>query len=465
MPKRIAVSTLNASTMDILNVIRNNASLEYQNLVPAVQKANDIPKVGEVLYGYPALANQFISALMNRIAAVRVKSALFNNPYRELKKGFIEFGESIEEIFVNIANVRTFNYDKAEQRELKRSLPDVRSAFHAVNFSVQYPTTVTETDLRKAFLSMDGVQDLIARVVDAVYKAAEYDEWLLFKYMIIKAVTTGKMYPVSFDAANMKNAAVSFRGMSNKITFMSNKYNAAGVKTVTPKDNQVIFMSAEYNAKYDVEVLAAAFNMDKADFMGRLYLIDDFTTFDNERWSIIREESDIVEEVTSDELNLMKDVQAVLVDSDWFQFYDNIAKFTEKFVAAGDYWNYFYRVEKTISFSPFANALVFVAETADTEAPETLTAHVTEKSTKGNTTVLTIEIDETDSIRNQNVIFIQTQQAVNDGIGVHKYGSILYPNKTVTYTPTVTVGEETYVASAAVAHTANIGDEITLNKQ
>ena len=178
MPKRIAVSTLNASTMDILNVIRNNASLEYQNLVPTVQKATDIPKVGEVLYGYPALANQFISALMNRIAAVRVKSALFNNPYRELKKGFIEFGESIEEIFVNIANVRTFNYDKAEQRELKRSMPDVRSAFHAVNFSVQYPTTVTETDLRKAFLSMDGVQDLIARVVDSVYKAAEYDEWL-----------------------------------------------------------------------------------------------------------------------------------------------------------------------------------------------------------------------------------------------------------------------------------------------
>ena len=31
MPRRIAVGTLNASTLDILNVIRQNASYEYQS--------------------------------------------------------------------------------------------------------------------------------------------------------------------------------------------------------------------------------------------------------------------------------------------------------------------------------------------------------------------------------------------------------------------------------------------------
>ena len=44
MPRRIANSTLNASTIDILNVIRTNASLEYQSLVPTVEQATDIPK-------------------------------------------------------------------------------------------------------------------------------------------------------------------------------------------------------------------------------------------------------------------------------------------------------------------------------------------------------------------------------------------------------------------------------------
>ena len=92
MAKRISISTLNASTIDILNTIRQNASYQYQQNVPEIDVANDIPKVGEVLYGYPALANEFINALVNRIALVKVKSATFNNAYAELKKGYLEFG-------------------------------------------------------------------------------------------------------------------------------------------------------------------------------------------------------------------------------------------------------------------------------------------------------------------------------------------------------------------------------------
>ena len=98
MARRIANSTLNASTIDILNVIRQNASYDYQQNVPEVKTVNDIPKVGEVIYGTPTFANQFINALVNRIAVVRVQSATFFNPYSILKKGYIEYGETIEYI-------------------------------------------------------------------------------------------------------------------------------------------------------------------------------------------------------------------------------------------------------------------------------------------------------------------------------------------------------------------------------
>ena len=53
MARRIAQTTLNASTIDILNVIRQNAPYDYQQSVPPVTKASDIPKVGEVIYGTP----------------------------------------------------------------------------------------------------------------------------------------------------------------------------------------------------------------------------------------------------------------------------------------------------------------------------------------------------------------------------------------------------------------------------
>lgn len=55
---------------------------------------------------------------------------------------------------------------------------------------------------------------------------------------------------------------------------MSDQYNAANVYTTTPRNNQHIFMDATFNAQFDVDVLASAFNMDKANFMGRLHLID-----------------------------------------------------------------------------------------------------------------------------------------------------------------------------------------------
>lgn len=470
MSRRPAVSTLNASTMDILNVIRQNASMEYQNQVPEVTKASDIPKVGEVLYGYPNLANQFINALVNRIALVRVKSATFNDDYAELKKGYLEFGETVEEVFVNIAKAREFNVEKAESREFKRTVPDVRSAFHAMNWRVQYPITIQDEDLRTAFTSMDGVQDLIARIVDAVYTANEYDEFLLFKYLMIKAIAHGKMYPVSIgDGTDMSEAAVQFRGISNQLQFMSTKYNASGVHTTTPKADQFIFMDAQYNASYDVNVLASAFNMDKAEFMGRLKLIDDWTTFDNERFDVITANSDMIEPVTAEELGLMANVKAVLVDREWFQVYDNNAKFTEQYVASGMYWNYFYNVWKTVSSSPFSNAIVFVTTGAETTLPQTLTVEVMDKSHSADAITLTLKNHTDNATLAHDVInFHQTEALTSAGIGVHPYGALLIPASQFATNIVLEADIDGVVYSAGenVLTSANkVGDTVELTKQ
>lgn len=465
MAKRIAINSLNASTIDILNTIRANASYEYQNLVPEITDATEIPKVGEVLYGYPAMANQFLNALVNRIALVRVKSAVFNNAYAELKKGYLEFGETVEEVFVNIAKAREFNPDKGEARELKRTIPDVRTAFHTMNWRVQYPVTIQDEDLRMAFTSINGVTDLIAKIVDSVYTAAEYDEYLLFKYLMIKGIAHGKMYPVSIGAGDMSEAAIAFRGTSNKLTFMGKKYNASGVTTTTPKADQYIFMDSDYNASYDVQVLAGAFNMDKADFIGKLKLIDDWTTFDNDRFSEIMANSDMVEEVTSAELELMKNVKAVLVDAEWFQIYDNQNKFTEKYVASGMYWNYFYNVWKTVSYSPFSNAVVFVADGATITNPASFTVEIADKSISESATVMTLSVQEdTPTLTNNNVEFIQDATNTENGIAIHKYGAIIFPAGKTTATVTAKIGDTVYTGATAINTTDEVGTTITFNK-
>lgn len=461
MARRISKTTLQASTIDILNTIRQNASPLYQSQVPVVTQSKDIPAVGDVLYGAPALMNEFVGELVNRIAFVAIRSATFNDPYTDLYKGYLEHGETIEEVYVNLTKAREFNMEKGEQRELKRYVPDVRAVFHSISWKVLYPVSVSEEEIARAFVSDAGVQDLISRIIDSVYRSAQYDSFLLTKYMLIKAITSGKMYPVAVDMTDNKNAAEAFRAYSNLIEFIKTEYNGAGVHTNTPRADQAIFMDARYNATFDVDVLSAAFNMEKADFMGRLYLVDEWTSFDNDRFDVIRAQSTMLEEVTPQELALMQDVKAVLVDREFFQIYTNLETMRDRQVASGLYWNYFYHVWKTVSYSPFANAIVFVDNTATLALPGTLTATISGKTESKEGTVLTIEFADIETIANTQYKFIQTEAAVTAGVAVDTYGAYTFPEGvTDTVIPEVNIAGKVYRA-AAISAGSEQGAELT----
>lgn len=470
MPTRIGISNLNATTMDILNTIRANASAEYQQSVPQITQENQITKIGDVIRGYPALANEFLNALVNRIAFVRLKSATFNNMFAKFKKGYIETGETIEEVFVNLCKAREFSVEKAESREFKRTIPDVRTAFHNINYKVQYPITIQDEDLRMAFISISGVTDLIAKIIDSVYTSAEYDEFLLFKYLLIKGVTKGKMFPVAVDMSDIKNSAVKFRSVSNTLPFISTKYNIAGVHTNTKKEEQEIFMDADFNAQFDVNVLASAFNMDKADFIGKLNLMDSWTTFDNDRFDVIRAASDGLEEVTDAELAMMANVKAIIVDPEWFQVYDNLTRMTNTFVGSGIYWNYFYNLWKTVSTSIFSNAVVFVDNTANIFYPNTITCKVGSVIDNDDTGIITFELIDMSTFANMSPEFVQTEAAVTAGVGVQKYGAYLLDKNiegAVSVIPEFIVGGYTYKAAKTLGEIGEdgAGSSVVFTKQ
>ena len=268
------------------------------------------------------------------------------------------------------------------------------------------------------------------------------------------------------DGTDLKDAAKAFRGVSNKIQFMSKDYNEYGVKTNTPIGRQVIFMDADFNAEFDVDVLSAAFNMEKADFMGRLFLIDDFTSFDNERFELIRAASDGLEAVTDDELLLMADVKAITVDENWFQVYDNLNKMTENYVGSGLYWNYWYHQWKTISTSPFANAVAFALSTATTTLPATVKVTITDKSESEDAITLTLGVEESDTLQPSNVKFTQTAELTASGIAVHPFGALLIPASQAATDITVkaTILGTQYVAEMPIASNNDVGDSFNLEK-
>ena len=468
MARIIAKTKLDARSIDILNVIRNNASYAYQKDIPKIEQEQDIPKVGEILFGNPTHANEFINALVNRIALVRVQSATFNNPYKHLKKGYLEFGESVEDIFVGIIKAVKYDPEKGAAREFKRTQPNVQSVFHLTNWRVMYPITIEKQALRRAFTSADGVTNLITSIINQVYQSAEYDEYLLFKYLLIKAISHGKVYTQSIDTTNMDSVAVAFRGKSNLLPIdMTGRFNESHVQNNTALDKQCIFMDADFNAKFDVEVLASAFNMDKAEFIGKLHLIDDFSSFDNERFEAIREESTGLQEVTAEELALMKNVKGVLLDEEWFQVYDNLFEFNETQVGSGLYWNYWLHVWKTVSYSPFSNAIAFVDSGATIDKPKTITVEVTGKDISEVGTIFTLNVkDDTATLAPNTLNFVQTEALTKAGIAVQKYGAIVIPSTQVATEITLVADLDgtTYTGNAIITGASVVGDTVVLDK-
>jgi len=156
------------------------------------------------------------------------------------------------------------------------------------------------------------------------------------------------------------------------------------------------------------------------------------------------------------------------LDENWFQVYDNNNKFTEKYVASGMYWNYFYHTWKTISSSPFANAVVFALSTATITLPDELTVEITGKEISEIATVFTLGVQEDEaSLKPNTVNFEQTEVLTTNGIAIQKFGAVLIPaDKSATeITLVASIGDTLYTATSTISSAQAVGATVTLEKE
>lgn len=421
--------------MQLLNVIRSDASQAYKDRVPEATQDN-IAEIGNPILNYEATRNEFLDALVNRIGMVIITSRSYNNPLKLFKKGMMSLGETVEEIFVNIIKAEPYYLvddqgKTAAQDEFERRLPNALAAFHKRNRQDKYPVTIQNDDLRTAFLSYQGVEDLVSKIIEAVYTSDEYDEFLLMKNVFFEAGMRGDLRPVTVPGldsdVNAKKTMTLFRQTALDLTFMRSDSNFMGVTTHTPLDEQVIFILSSVAATVDVEVLASAFNMDKTNFIGRRVIVDDFGGLEKEG------------------------VIAIAADEDWFMVFDNYLTMTSDYVASRLYYNYFLHHWETLSYSPFKNVVAFTTE-APTVTSVTITpgtASVTKAA--GGTVQLTAAVTGTGLISN-NVTWTITEDA---NASVNSSGL-------VTIKPGITVDSLTVTATSKLDNTKSGTATITL---
>ena len=438
-------TVLTANSVEILNAIRSAATPYYQQMIPkAAANTESIRQIGGIMMNYQPLQNEFLKALYNRIGRVIITSKMYYNPWAPFKKGLMELGETVEEVFVNIAKAHTFNPEKAETNFMKREIPDVRSAFHTMNYQKFYKATISNDQLRQAFLSWQGITDLIAKIVDAMYTAHNLDEFQVTKYMLARNVLNGLLYGHTVPAISKENASdivTEVKTISDELVYNTPTYNAAGVYSFTEKNDQFIIATARFDAIMDVNVLAAAFNMDKVEFMGHRIQIDGFDRLDENRLNELFADDPGAGYVplTTDEKAALAAVPAIIVDRDYFMIFDNLYKFTEDYNGEGLYWQYWYHAWKTFSTSSFANAVVFVpgeqTVVSVTVSPATATVN------KGNMLQLNAVVETTNFAPTSVVWTVDSVNSTVDANGLLTVGAG-ETTETLTVTATSTFDEK-----------------------
>lgn len=364
IPRRI---TLTNASHEVLNVIRDHASVDFREHVPiATPNAESIREIGAIIMDNTALQNEFISALINRIGKVLVTSMSFENPWRAFKRGMLEFGETVEEVWVDIVRPQEYSAEVAETEIFKREIPNVRSAFHYLNYQKFYKLTIQRRDLELAFLSMDGVNNLIERLMSSMATSMEYDEFLTMRYLLARELLSNHFYFIPSEGAiteeNAKKTLTRLRAVGNQMTFPSRLYNVAGVLNFSDFSSQRIIIDADFEANVDVNALAYAFNLSYADFKAQRILTPHFYFNPDEiaRLNALFEYDTTYKGISEGENTLLSKVHALVVDKDYFMIFDKLLEMRDVPNAQGLYWNYNLHTWKLFSVSPFHNAVALV---------------------------------------------------------------------------------------------------------
>lgn len=364
-----------AKNADYLNAIRSSASTYYQENVPiATYDAASVRDVGRIVLNSTTLTNEFYSALVNQFAFIFGSSKMFYNKWVDFKKGLIGLGELVEEFFVQIALPNNYNPDIAATEIFKRVIADVQTAIYRINVKTFYKTTINRPLLEMAFTTEGGMADLIGKVFTSMAAACEVDQMNAIKYLLARKILDGKIKtePIAEVSgadteANAKAAARQMKADFENFFFPRTDYNEAGVMNWVNDKSDVSFMlTTSFGAAYDVEVLAAAFNLDYANFMGRVKRIDSLTNIDFTRLNAFFDLPEPIAEFEEDEIAILDQVAAITFDNGLIQWYDRLYEWHEEPNGQSMEWQNWLHYWALIASSPFANAVAYVQSADDT---------------------------------------------------------------------------------------------------
>lgn len=336
--------TINMDNVQLLNTVRQYAPVDYQNRIPAVTQGN-IQSALQGFQSYTPSWDTFLGVFLEKIGLQIVRKTTWDNPFGIFKRAPMRLGAKIEEVAINLQRAHAYQNNCTDVFGVEP--PDTRVAFHSQNRHDYYKVTVPLEDvIRGAAIDEYFLSNYLGALVDNLIVSDNADEYLIFKKLLGAANDANAFYNIQVadvlsaqDKAAASRALVEqVRGMYRMVKFPSADYSIEGRERglITVGRDMVLIIDARTEAAIDVESLAAAFHMDKADF-----LADSVAVID--KWPAG-----------------LEGTQAMLVDRDFFVVTDTLLSMQAAPVNPCNLSvNHFYHHWGVYSYSMFVPAIRF----------------------------------------------------------------------------------------------------------
>lgn len=347
MPKKTIGKLTDATNEAILMALAKNGSPEFQTRVPEAVKSG-LKFTLDTITEYTPLWNEFVSGLINRIGKVIVRNNSWQNPLARFKKGMLRAGEQVEEIQHGLLKAYSTSATKAATEEdiFGWSQPYVESNFHKHNYRVCYKLSIDNSELRKAFITEDGLSEFISGLMGVPATSDAQDEFLTMARLLKEYEARDGFFKVHVDDVSVdkpkdedvKHLLRRIREFRNKLRFLNTAYNPARMPVAADLSDIVLFVSPEVESAIDVHALAAAFNLKYEEVPFRTVVLP------------------------AEQLPAPK-IQAILTTSDFFQIYDTMLQTESIFNPGNVATNFFYHHRGIFSVSRFVPAIAFTTDT------------------------------------------------------------------------------------------------------
>lgn len=273
--------------VQFLNAIRAVASTEYKERIPTATQTN-IQNIMSTIMDYSSTKEEFTETILNKIVKTKVLNKAYENSLKFFKKEPLPFGKTIEGVFVELIKAKNFNENFGTGNTVAGSLlekekPVVKVEYYSENFKHKYKMTISDEQLKSAFMSADGLSQMTQGIIRSGSSSAELDEYMMMKALICSVVTKELEIEGLFtlsESDQAKKITKTVQALVHKFKFMSTEYNKQGVHTHCQPSDCVIITTPDQLANLNVELLATAFNVSYAEMPSRIIVIDSFLNAD-----------------------------------------------------------------------------------------------------------------------------------------------------------------------------------------